>query len=464
MKQSVVYLASLIGVALAGFAVLHAGGALEATGQPPVAGAGLSSALLGRLDAPLSRLLVQIVAVLAVARFAGMLLRRLGLPGVVGEMVAGILLGPSLFGLIAPQAFAALFPADSLASLNLVSQIGICLFMFSVGMALSAGHLRNRARAVVAVSHASIVVPFLFGLVLALLIYRDYAGPAASFVSFALFMGISMSITAFPMLARILAERGLTHTPLGAMAIACAAVDDITAWTMLAFVVAISGAAGLSGAFLTLGLAGLFLASMLLVVRPLLPRLIGGQALIADDPGAGTLTLVAGLVAAAALITEVIGIHALFGAFVAGAVMPEVKGFRQRISVRIEGFSTVMLVPLFFAFTGLRTRIDLLADGWPVCLAVIVLATAGKLGASAAAARIAGMDLRQALQIGALMNTRGLMELIALNIGYDMGILSPSIFTVLVLMALATTVMTGPLLTLFSGEAAKAGRAAPAGW
>jgi Kef-type K+ transport system membrane component KefB len=458
MKLTVFYIASVVAASFAILGVLHFGAGLDfPAGQHEAVSATPFSAMLKRLDTPIVKLFVQILVIIVVARLAGHLFRRVGLPSVVGEMTAGIVLGPSFFGLVAPATFAAVFPADSLGALRLLSQIGICLFMFGVGMELNLGHLRNRAKAVVAVSHASIVVPFTFGVILALFLYRDHAGPSANFTSFALFMGISMSITAFPVLARILQERGLTQTPLGALAIACAAVDDITAWSIMAFVIAIAGATGLGGAMLTLGLAGLFVAVMLLVVRPALPRAIGAKALVSDDPGSGVVALIVCLVVAGALTTEIIGIHALFGAFLAGAIMPAAQGFRHRIALRVESFSTVMLLPLFFAFTGLRTRIDLLADasGWLMCLEVIVIATAGKLGAAAVSARMAGMDLRQSLQIGALMNTRGLMELIALNIGYDMGILSPTIFTALVLMALVTTFMTGPLLTLFSRETEK---------
>ncbi|WP_424814223.1 cation:proton antiporter [Roseococcus sp. YIM B11640] len=455
MKLTAFYVSTVVLGLLAIIGVMHVGTGWEGPAAVGATAADPFAPLLSRLDSPLARLFLQIIVIIAAARLAGLVFRRMGLPAVVGEMTAGILLGPSLFGLVAPGLFAAIFPADSLGTLRLLSQVGICLFMFAVGMDLDLAHLRNRARAVVAVSHASIVVPYAFGVGLALFLFQDYAGPSASFTSFALFMGISMCITAFPVLVRILQERGLSRTPLGQMAIACAAVDDITAWSIMAFVVAIAGATGLGGAVVTLALAGLFVAAMLLVVRPLLPRLIGERALAAEEPQTGVLALVVLLVTTGSLMTELIGIHALFGAFLAGAVMPSVKGFRHRIGLRVESFSSVMLLPLFFAFTGLRTRMDLLGDtdGWLLCLVVVAVATAGKLGASAVAARLAGMELRQALQVGALMNTRGLMELIALNIGYDMGILSPMIFTVLVMMAVITTIMTGPLLTLFSRPA-----------
>jgi K+:H+ antiporter len=283
-----------------------------------------------------------------------------------------------------------------------------------------------------------------------LFLFPRLAAPGTSFTAFALFMGISMSITAFPVLARILEERGLSKTALGSTAISCAAVDDVTAWSLLAFVVAIAKAGGLAGSVLTIGLVLIFVAVMLFIVRPGLPRWIGQPALTAEAPGKGVLAGVLAFLLASALTTEIIGIHALFGAFLAGVVMPPQGEFRHRLKVRIENFSSVFLLPLFFAFTGLRTQIGLLDDteSWLICLGIIFIATLGKLGGSMITARWTGMNWNDAFALGALMNTRGLMELIALNIGYDLGILSPRIFAMLVLMALVTTFLTGPLLTL----------------
>jgi Kef-type K+ transport system membrane component KefB len=467
MKRFAAYVASLIlGGALI-FAVLQFGATLPLPANSAIgaqtatapAATGLAAAVEGlqaNLEEPLSRLLIQLVVIIAAARLAGAAFVRIGLPAVVGEMAAGILLGPSLLGLVAPDVFAFVFPKDSLGSLKLLSQIGVCLFMFAVGMELNIGHVRSKARASVAVSHASILAPFLFGVVLAYFLFTSLAGPHANFVGFALFMGISMSITAFPVLARILQERGMTTTFLGSTAITCAAVDDVTAWSILAFVVAIVRSTSLSGAVLTLALALLFIAIMILLVRPALPRWIGQDQLAAEQPSHGTLAIVVCLVVVGALTTETIGIHALFGAFLAGAVMPDVLAFRKRIDAHVERFSSVLLLPLFFAFTGLRTQIGLLDGGhdWLICLAIIAVATLGKLGASAIAGRITGLTWSDSLQLGALMNTRGLMELIALNIGYDLGILSPRVFTMLVLMALVTTTLTGPLVTFFQSRQA----------
>jgi Kef-type K+ transport system membrane component KefB len=318
-------------------------------------------------------------------------------------------------------------------------------------MELDMSEVRHKAQTAVVVSHSSIVIPYFFGVTLALFLYSHLAQPGASFVAFALFMGISMSITAFPVLVRILQDHGIFKTSLGSTATACAAVGDATAWVMLAFVVAIARVTSVGGAALNLGLVLVFMALMLFVIKPKLPGWFGRQALERPSPSKAVLGLVLGVVLVSALITELIGIHALFGAFLAGIVMPAAYGFRDKLVVRVENLSSVLLLPVFFAFTGLRTQIAILntAQDWLICLVIIVVATAGKLGGSALAARLTGMKWRESLQLGALMNTRGLMELIALTIGYDMGILSQRIFTMLVIMALITTIMTGPLVTLF---------------
>lgn len=457
LKPLSIYLLTLLLAGGAIAALLHLGSSLPG---PQAAAAQQTSpwaTLLANLDHPLSHLFVQLLVIIAAARGVGQIFLRFGVPAVVGEMAAGILLGPSLFGWVWPSAFAFVFPSESMSALRLLSQVGICLFMFSVGMELNLSHARNKAPTAVAVSHASIVVPFVMGVALAYFLFVDFAGPAATFVGFALFMGISMSITAFPVLARILQERGLLRTPLGSTAITCAAVDDVTAWSILAFVVAIVRSTSLGAAALALALVGVLLAIMTLGVRRALPRWLGHKRLTEAEPSGGTLGTIVCVVLASALSTEVIGIHALFGAFLAGTVMPDVEGFRERIRARVEKFSSVLLLPLFFAFTGLRTEIGLLegAHGWLLCLLIVAVATVGKLGASAVAARITGMKWNESLQLGALMNTRGLMELIALNLGYDLGILSPPIFTMLVIMALITTFMTGPLLTLLSRKSAE---------
>ena len=401
------------------------------------------------LREPLSILLLQVLVILIAARLVGALFLKLGQPAVIGEMVAGIILGPSLLGMISPGVQAFLFPASSLDFLKLLSQIGVIVFMFVVGIDLNVRYLRQKAHAAVLVSHASIIVPFFLGITLALLIYPSLAPAHISFTAFALFIGVAMSITAFPVLARIIEERRLGKTSLGSTAIACAAVDDVTAWCILAMVVAIARAEGLRSSLMTISLTLLFLGVMLFLIKPRTERLLGKK-FRRGTTSHGVVAFVLVIVFTSALFTEVIGIHALFGAFLAGVVMPSHQGLRHFLRERLEAFSSSFLLPLFFAFTGLRTQIGLLDDwqSWLMCVAVIGVAIAGKLGGSMMAARWTGMTWHESLSVGALMNTRGLIELIVLNLGYDLGILPPKIFGMMVLMALTTTFMTGPLLSL----------------
>jgi len=311
--------------------------------------------------------------------------------------------------------------------------------------------LRQRASAAVLISHAGIAVPCLMGAALALLLYHRMAPAGAPFVPFALFVAISMSITAFPVLVRILQDRGILRTSLGRMAAACAATGDVTAWGLLAFVVAVARSSDFRSAAFCLGLVMVFVAVMFGLVRPNLPRWLGEDAIENAAPSRGLLATVVALVLASAVCTQLLGIRALFGSFVAGLIIPQHGGFRGKLGVRIESLSSVFFLPVFFAFSGLRTEIGLLkgATDWLICGAIIAIATIGKLGGSALAARLVKIPWRESLQLGALMNTRGLMELIALNLGYELHILSQRLFSMLVLMALATTIMTGPLLTLF---------------
>ena len=418
---------------------------------------GLVDVWLSNLRLPLARLLLQIFVIIAVARVFGFAARKLGQPSVIGEMAAGIVLGPSLFGAMAPGAFAWLFPPTSLPFLNVLAQVGVILFLFGVGLDFSWDHVKHRAKADVVISHVSIVFPFLLGVLLAIALYTRQAPPGTSFQSFALFMGIAMSITAFPVLARILAERGLLTTPIGALALTCAAVDDVTAWTLLAFVVAVVTAGGsLLVVLITLVLTAAVVVVMIYVIRPATRRFLE------PPPGYDKFSIERVAIAitvlfAAALATEIIGVHALFGAFVAGATLAGSPEFRSGLRQRLESFSSVLLLPLFFAFTGLRTQIGLL-DNWTsiaIGIGIILVATLGKLGGSALAARATGLDWNTAFIVGALMNTRGLMELIALNVGYDLGVISTETFTALVLMALVTTAMTGPLVGICTRRTAR---------
>jgi Kef-type K+ transport system membrane component KefB len=406
--------------------------------------------MIDNAQRPLARLLLQLVVVVLTARAFATVARRLGQPPVVGEIAAGVLLGPSLLGWILPSASRFLFADASMSTLQLLSQIGVLLFMFVVGLEIDPAHLRGKAHAAIAVSHFSIIVPFTLGVTLALFLYTPYAAPGVPFYAFALFVGIAMSITAFPVLARILDERHLTHTPLGATAITCAAVDDVTAWTLLAFVVALVTARGATVTLLGVAVASvIFVLVMAFVGRPFLRRVLASQH-VGRSLTKGQAAIVLAALLTSALITESIGIHALFGAFIAGTLMPRDRDFRALLRDRLESISSVFLLPLFFVYTGLRTEVGLLGDvtSWAICLGIVMVATAGKLGGTSVAARWTGLQWRDSIALGALMNCRGLMELIALNVGYDLGILTPKIFTMMVLMALVTTAMTGPLLSL----------------
>lgn len=442
---------------------LQPAAAAAAPAVPAEESAGVQ-ALLENVRHPLSVLLLQIIVIVVAARSLGALFHKIGQPSVIGEMFAGILLGPSLLGWVAPTAQTFLFPPDSLGSLRMLSQIGVILFMFLVGIELDLNHLRKQAHAAVMVSHTSIVLPFFLGVTGSLFLYGPLAPAGVPFSAFALFMGVSMSITAFPVLARIIEERRLSGTYLGTTAIACAAVDDVTAWCLLAVVVALAKADSVTGSLWTIGLSLLFIGAMLFLVRPRLVRI--GERSAAWTGSSGLLAALFAFVFSAALVTEAIGIHALFGAFLAGVCMPRDPKLRQFLRERLETFASVFLLPLFFAFTGLRTQVGLLNDwwGWMMCLAIIALAITGKLVGSMLAARWTGMSWGDSFSLGALMNTRGLVELIVLNIGFDLGILSPKIFAMLVLMALITTFMTGPLLALagWAQRRSVAGAAQPA--
>jgi len=393
-------------------------------------------------------LLVQIGVILVLARLVGWFFRKIHQPQVMGEMVAGILLGPSLLGWVAPDAYASLFPPESLGFLNSLSQVGLILFMFLVGLELEPKSLRERGHAAVVISHISILAPFFLGTCLALYLYPHLSDDSVTFEHFALFLGTAMSITAFPVLARILTERKLLNTQLGAVAIACAAVDDVTGWFVLAGVVLLVRAAGTTASlWLTLLGVTAYILIMVFGVRRLLKNLEA----IYEKRGVvsqNMMALILLLVLASSWMTERLGIHVLFGAFLIGAIMPKQHAFVHTLVEKLNDVAVVLLLPLFFAFTGLRTSIGLLngVQMWFYLGLIILVAIAGKFGGSTMAARATGMGWREAGGIGILMNTRGLMELIVLNIGLDLKVLSPTLFAMLVLMAIATTMMTTPVL------------------
>ncbi len=406
-----------------------------------------ADSLTHHFSEPLAVLLLQIIVIIFFARVFGFLFKKIGQPAVIGEIVAGIILGPSVFGAYFPEVSSFLFPAASLGALSFISQIGLILFMFIIGMELDLKAIGKQAYGAVIISHASIIIPYTLGMGLAYFMYTEYAPAGISFVSFALFMGIAMSITAFPVLARILQEKGMTKSKLGAMALTCAAADDITAWCILAAVIALVKSGSSISALYTIGLALLYVLVMLKLIRPALKRLEHIYETNANRRTAVIAFLFLMLIVSAYL-TSIIGIHALFGAFIAGVIMPPGIEFRKIVTDKIEDLSIILLLPLFFVITGLRTQISLLNEGhlWVTFGWVLLVAVAGKFGGSALAAKMVGQSWKDSLSIGVLMNTRGLMQLIVLNIGYDLGILTPQIFAMMVLMALVTTFMTGPAL------------------
>ena len=379
----------------------------------------------------------------------GLVFRRLGQTAVIGEMFAGILLGPSLLGQLLPSIESRLFPQASLPPLYLISQLGVVLFMFVVGMDVDIDRLRRRAKATVLVSNAGIVVPFALGVGLSFYLHDLYAPAGVANLTFALFIGIAMSITAFPVLARILSERGLTETDLGNTAIGCAAIDDVTAWCLLALALAIGQGHGFAQPVIAVALTGVVGLIALVVIRPRASGLFGDV----DRSGAGRGTLLRALLFlfVTAWATETIGVHALFGAFIAGVAVGGAESLRRPLREAIEPLTSTLLLPLFFAYAGLRTEVGSLSgEAWFACGLVLLAAVAGKFGAVSLAARVQGFSWQDAVALGALMNTRGLMELVVLNIGYDLGILSAPMYTMMVIMALTTTCMAGPVLAMLA--------------
>ena len=456
-KNTVFYLVITGGFTALMYWIIIKGKHLEAakTIETPESGNGSWSDFLAAIQHnfqdPLAILLAQIITIILVARVFGWVFKKIGQPSVIGEIIAGIVLGPSLVGLYFPEFSAALFPVESLGNLKFLSQIGLILFMFVIGMELDLKVLKNKANEAVVISHASIVIPFALGIGLSYFVYNQFAPEGVKFLSFSLFMGIALSITAFPVLARIVQERGIHKTKLGAIVITCAAADDITAWCILAVVIAIVKAGTFVSSLYIIMLAVLYVLAMIFIVKPFLKR-------IGDLYGSKD-TIIKPVVAIFFLVlilssyaTEVIGIHALFGAFMAGAIMPDVPKFRTIFIEKVEDVALILLLPLFFVFTGLKTEIGLLNDPylWKVTGFIILVAVVGKFLGSALAAKFVGQSWRDSLTIGALMNTRGLMELIVLNIGLELNVLTPEVFTMMVIMALVTTFMTGPALDLIN--------------
>lgn len=391
--------------------------------------------------------LVEVLIVIGLSRLVGLGCRWIKQPLVIGEITAGIMLGPSLFGLVAPDLAAALFPPEAVPFLNVLSQVGLIFFMFLIGLELNPKYLSGQLEVAVLISHVSILVPFSLGILLSLLLYPLVSNSSVPFTAFALFLGAAMSITAFPVLARIITENNLQSTRLGTLALTCAAVDDVTAWCLLAVAIAVAHTGTFESAYPTILQALLYIALMLTAGRWFLQRL----ATYYLRTGRLTQLMLAGIymgVVASALITELIGIHLIFGAFLLGAAMPKNADLVRELAQKTEDFVLVFLLPIFFAFSGLRTQIGLLnrPELWFLCAVVVGVAIIGKYVGTYVAARVNGIENREASALGWLMNTRGLTELIVLNIGLSLGVISPLLFTMLVIMALVTTFMTSPLL------------------
>jgi Kef-type K+ transport system membrane component KefB len=403
------------------------------------------------LSLDLFKLVLQLTVILAVCRVVGSLFRKFGQPRVVGEMFAGILLGPSLLGWILPGVSAYLFPPASLGFLNALAQIGVVVFMFLVGLGINPKELKNHGHAAVLTSHVSITMPFVLAAFLALYLYPRLSDDSVAFTSFALFMGSAMSVTAFPVLARILIERGLLQSRLGTVAIASAAVDDVTGWCILAYIVVLTRSAH-SGTSIWMTIGGIVVFALIMIYG--VQRLLGGMETSYQKWGGlseNRLAFMLLLVFGAALCTEWLGLHLLFGAFMMGAIMPKEPKFVQYVLDRFETVTVTLLLPLFFAFTGLRTNIALVkgSEMWMYCGLIVLVATVGKLGGSTLASWLTGMPVREAAGLGTLMNTRGLMELVILDIGLDIKVISPALFSMMVIMALVTTFMATPLLEWF---------------
>jgi Kef-type K+ transport system membrane component KefB len=395
---------------------------------------------------PFARLLIALPVILAACYLAGTLFRRLGQPAVIGEIVAGVLLGPSLLGLLWPAGFAWLFPGEVVVAINILAQLGLIFFMFLIGTEMNLDAVRRRGLVAATVSQVNIAVPALCGIVLALGLYREF-GEGVGFLPFGLFIAVALSVTAFPVLARILSDRGLTDTPLGALALTCAAVGDVVAWCVLTVVTAVARNGTASAVVVTIALTLVFVAVLVLAVRPLLARWLSGR------PAATVLPILLGGVMLCALATNEIGIHPIFGAFLFGVIAPRAEPAVTEAAHKMESVTVTLLLPLFFVYTGLHTHFGLLgSDGrrWAWCALITAVAVISKWGGTTAAARLTGTGWRESFSLGALMNCRGLTELVVLNIGLQLGVISPTVFSMLVVMTLVSTVATGPGLSLIA--------------
>jgi Kef-type K+ transport system membrane component KefB len=392
------------------------------------------------------------MVVIVVARLFGILAVKVGQPRVMGEVIAGICLGPSLFGALAPTLQSRIFPSDILPTFGVVANLGLIFYMFLIGLELDRSQLKGRVMQAAAISNASIALPMMLGMVAALPLY-ELIGPNKKFVAFALFMGVAMSITAFPVLARILAERRMIRRPVGALALGCAAIDDVTAWFLIALATTVAVAGSFGEVAKTIGEAVAFVLVMVFAVRPIIARLSTAFDEVGRIPGGWIVAIFAGVLLSA-YVTEEINIAVIFGGFVMGMVMPRNARLTEEVTRRVEDFVVFLLLPMFFVYTGLKTNVGLLNQPvlWLITIGLIAIAIVGKLAGAAAAARVTGFDWRASAVIGTLMNTRGLTELIVLNLALERGAISNALFAALVLMALVTTLMAGPMLKLLDRE------------
>jgi len=415
---------------------------------PPAPAAQSSAVAAGQGINTLFHALLALAVIIVTARLAGLLFGLIGQPTVIGEVCGGIMLGPSLLGQIAPDLYAQLLPVSVAGFLGIYAQLGVILYLFLVGLELDLGVMRKSGHAALAISHASIILPFLLGSGLALMLYPVLSTNDVPFTVFALFVGVSLSVTAFPVLARILTDLRMSRSQMGAIALTCAAIDDVTAWCLLALVVSIAQSHALD-AIRTVVLTLAFVAVVLLVVAPIVRRLTPRMDRSENLTRTG-LSIVLTAMLASAMTTEYIGIHGFFGAFLLGAIIPHGSRIAGELNRRLDDFVAVLFLPAFFAYTGMRTQIGLVSglENWLICGAIILIACVGKFGGTLIASRLSGVSWRDSAALGVLMNTRGLVELIVLNMGLDLGVISPKLFTMLVIMALVTTFLTTPILQL----------------
>lgn len=447
-KWVFIYLGIFVGAAAILAVIIHFGKGLTAPIPTPTDLAPIKKAA-GHLDT-LLHVLLALTVVIITARGIGAIFKFIHQPPVIGEVIGGILLGPSFLGLWLPDVYNYVLPQSAAPFLGIISQLGIILYMFLVGLELDLKVMRTSGHSTVAISHAGIVVPFLLGAGLAYFLYPILSHEGIPFTQFALFLGTSLSVTAFPVLARILSDRKMNRTRMGTIALTCAAVDDATAWCLLAFVVSISQAK-VGNALITLVMTVVFITFMFTVIRPLVGRLVPWLEKFDQITESGMAIIFVALLLSA-LATEAIGIHAIFGAFLLGAVTPHNSRVASELTHRLEDIVRVLFLPAFFAFTGMRTEIGLISsfEDWQLCGLIVLVATVGKFGGTTLAAKVTGLNWRDSASLGILMNTRGLVELIVLNIGLDLGVITPRLFAMLVIMALTTTFITTPFLHLLT--------------